>query len=333
LTVGAAADILGPDMDVARRKAAVATLSVASNATLVVLKLVIGLAIGSVSVISEAIHSGVDLVAAVIALVAVRASARPPDPQHEFGHGKVENVSGTVEALLIFMAAAWIIYEAVKKLVHPEPVDAAAWGVGVMLVSSVLNLLVSRQLFKVGKETDSVALQADAWHLRTDVYTSAGVMLALGLIALGRVVLPGRNLGIIDPIAAIAVALLILKAAWELTRDSARDLLDASLPPAEEQWIRDCVARHEPQVTDLHGLRTRKAGADRFVEFHIAVAPETTVAEAHAVMDTLQYEIKARFPGAQVNIHVDPKGEKSRERAAEDGRPGGPVSRGGASGT
>src|SRR5512147_1986594 len=127
-------------MDVTRRKTAVATLSVASNANLVVLKLVVGLAIGSVSVISEAIHSGVDLVAAVIALVAVRAAARPPDAKHEFGHGKVENVSGTIEALLIFLAAAWIIYEAVKKLIHPEPIDAAAWGVGVMLVSAAANL-------------------------------------------------------------------------------------------------------------------------------------------------------------------------------------------------
>jgi cation diffusion facilitator family transporter len=320
-------------MDVARRKAAVATLSVVSNAILVVLKLAVGVLIGSVSVISEAIHSGVDLVAAVIALVAVRASAKPPDARHAFGHGKVENVSGTVEALLIFMAAAWIIYEAVKKLVHPEPIDAAAWGVGVMLVSAGANLFVSHQLFKVGKETDSVALQADAWHLRTDVYTSAGVMAALTLISLGRIVLPGRNLGIIDPIAAIAVALLILKAAWELTRDSARDLLDVSLPPEEEQWIRACVARHEPQVTHLHGLRTRKGGADRFIEFHIAVAPETTVAEAHAVMDTLQGEIRARFPAAQVNIHVDPKGSKSEERAEQDRQAAGPINRDGASGT
>jgi cation diffusion facilitator family transporter len=294
-------------MDVNRRKAAVATLSVASNAMLVVLKLVVGVAIGSVSVMSEAIHSGVDLVAAVIALVAVRASARPPDPQHEFGHGKVENVSGTVEALLIFLAAAWIIYEAVKKLVHPEPIDAAAWGVGVMLVSATANLLVSRQLFKVGKETDSVALQADAWHLRTDVYTSAGVMAALGLITLGRVVLPGKNLGIIDPIAAILVALLILKAAWELTRDSARDLLDASLPAEEEQWIRECVARHAPDVTELHLLRTRKAGAERFVEFHIKVAPEMTVQRSHDLVKSLEREIQTRFPRTVLNVHLDPR--------------------------
>ena len=319
----------GPAMDVAKRKAAVATLSVVSNATLVVLKLVTGLLIGSVSVISEAIHSGVDLVAAVIALVAVKQAARPPDAQHEFGHGKVENISGTVEALLIFFAAAWIIYEAVKKIVHPEPLDAAAWGVGVMLVSSCANLLVSRQLFKVGRETDSVALQADAWHLRTDVYTSAGVMVGLGLIMLGRVVLPGRNLGIIDPIAAIVVALLIFKAAWQLTRDSARDLLDASLPPAEEQWIRQCVARHEPRATNLHELRTRKAGADRFVEFHVAVASEMTVAEAHEVVRALEQEIQERFPGAHITIHVDPRSVRPQVRPED----GGAVSRDGASGT
>jgi cation diffusion facilitator family transporter len=305
-------------MDVNRRKAAVATLSVASNATLVVLKLVVGVAIGSVAVISEAIHSGVDLVAAIIALVAVRAAARPPDARHEYGHGKVENVSGTIEALLIFLAAAWIIYEAVKKIVHPEPLDAAAWGVGVMLVSSLVNLFVSQRLFKVGRETDSIALQADAWHLRTDVYTSAGVMVGLGLILLGRVVLPGRNLGILDPIAALVVALLILKAAWELTRDSARDLLDASLPPEEEQWIRDCVRRHEPQVTDLHGLRTRKAGADRFVEFHIAVAPEMTVKQSHDLVKTLEREIQARFPKTLLNVHLDP-------RAPADAAPQGPA--------
>lgn len=208
-------------MDAARRQAAVASLSVVSNATLVVLKLVVGVLIGSVAVIAEAIHSGVDLVAAVIALLAVKAAATP-DARHAVGHGKVENVAGTVEALLIFMAAAWIIYEAVKKLVHPEPLDAAFWGVGVMLVSSLVNLLVSHRLFTVARETDSVALQADAVHHRTDVWTSAGVMAALTLITLGRVVLPGRNLGIIDAIAAIAVALLVLKGAWELTLHDAK---------------------------------------------------------------------------------------------------------------
>ena len=161
------------DDSIDKRKSSVALLSVASNTILVLLKLTVGIIIGSVSVISEAIHSSVDLLAAMIALFAVRTSGKPADAEHPFGHGKVENMSGTVEALLIFLAAGWIIFEAVKKLKNPEPLEEVGWGVAVMIVASAANILVSRALFKVGKETDSVALQADAWHLRTDVYTSA----------------------------------------------------------------------------------------------------------------------------------------------------------------
>ena len=168
-----------------KRKASVARLSVISNTTLMLLKLAVGLAIGSVSVISEAIHSGMDLLAAIIALFAVKISGKPADQHHPFGHGKVENISGTVEALLIFLAAIWIIYEAIKKLLNPQPLEDVGWGVAVMFVSAMVNIFVSRTLFKVGKETDSVALQADAWHLHTDVYTSAGVMAGLGIIWLG----------------------------------------------------------------------------------------------------------------------------------------------------
>ena len=156
------------------------------------LKLAVGITIGSVSVMSEAIHSGVDLLAAIIALLAVRTSGKPADGDHPFGHGKVENVSGTVEAILIFVAAGWIIYEAAKKLRNPEPIEEAGIGVAVMLISVVANIMISRMLFKVGKETDSVALLADAWHLRTDVYTSLGVMAGLAIIFLGGIFFPGH---------------------------------------------------------------------------------------------------------------------------------------------
>jgi cation diffusion facilitator family transporter len=160
----------------ANKKVGVAAVSVAANVALIIVKVVVGVLMGSVAVISEAIHSGVDLLAAVIALLAVRASSQKADERHPYGHGKYENISGTVEALLIFGAAAWIIYEAVHKLIHPQEIEMAAWGAGVMLVSVIVNLVVGQRLFKVGKQTDSVALQADAWHHRTDVYTSAGVM-------------------------------------------------------------------------------------------------------------------------------------------------------------
>ncbi len=293
-------------MDPQKRKNAVAWLSVISNTVLVLGKLVIGVLIGSVSVISEAIHSGVDLLAAVIALFAVKTSNKVADDEHPFGHGKVENISGTIEALLIFVAAAWIIYEAVHKLLAPAPIEAVGWGVGIMLVSSVVNIGVSQMLFKVGRETDSVALQADAWHLRTDVYTSAGVVVGLGLILAGQWLVPGTNLLWLDPVAAIGVALLIIHAAYTLTKQSGRDLMDASLPGEEIAWIRARLTGLAPTVRGFHHLRTRKAGAARFVEFHLVVDKDLTVERAHNLADAVTRDIKARLPGATVTIHVEP---------------------------
>lgn len=293
-------------MDNQNRKSSVALLSVVSNTALVVLKLIIGLIIGSVSVISEAIHSGVDLVAAIIALFAVRTSGKPADKDHPFGHGKYENVSGTAEALLIFLAAAWIIFEAVKKLAHPEPMKEAGLGVAIMLVSAIANIIVSKKLFKIGKETDSVALQADAWHLRTDVYTSAGVMLGLLIITIGRFVAPRADLQWIDPIAAIAVALLIIKAAYDLTVQSAKDLLDISLPPEEEEAIRASIISGTPNVLGFHKLRTRKSGSDRFVDLHLLVSPEMSVNESHEITEIVTDKITQQFSGCTVTIHVEP---------------------------
>ncbi|MBW2458749.1 MAG: cation transporter, partial [Deltaproteobacteria bacterium] len=206
----------------------------------------------------------------------------------------------------IFVAAGWIIYEAVGKLRHPDPLETVGWGVGVMLLSSVVNIFVSRQLFKVGEETDSIALKADAWHLRTDVYTSAGVMVGLGLIWLGSILWPGTALHWIDPVAAIAVALLIIKAAYDLTRDSARDLLDAKLPEEEDEWIRTFIANHEGVARGTHDFRTRKSGAHRFVEFHVLVPSGMTVVQAHDDTAALSDGIKKKFPGAAVTIHIDP---------------------------
>lgn len=293
-------------MDVQEQKTRVALLSVASNTVLVLMKLVVGILIGSVSVISEAIHSGMDLAAALIAWFSVRTSSKPADADHPFGHGKIENVSGTVEAVLIFLAAGWIIYEAVQKFIHPQPVESAYWGVGVMLVSAVTNTIVSQRLFRVGRATDSVALQADAWHLRTDVYTSAGVMAGLALIWLGEWILPGYDLDWLDPVCAIAVALLIVKAAYDLTVQSARDLLDANLPGEEEAWIRVLIEEQRGTVRGYHYLRTRKAGHFRFVEFHVQVDREMTVERSHRLAQFLSAAIKERLPHATVTIHIEP---------------------------
>lgn len=289
-----------------KRKASAARLSVISNTTLVLLKLAVGIAIGSVSVISEAIHSGVDLLAAVIAWFAVKISSKPADEDHPFGHGKVENISGTAEALLIFVAACLIIIDAAKKLLNPQALEAPGLGVAVMLVSSVANIMISRMLFRVGKETDSVALQADAWHLRTDVYTSAGVMTALGIIWLGGFLFPEADLKLVDPLVAIGVALLIIKAAYKLTVESTRGLMDVSLPPEEEEKIRKCISVFAPTVRGVHRLRTRKSGSYRFVEFHARVDASMSISESHRITDMIALSIKECLPNTVVTIHIEP---------------------------
>lgn len=293
-------------MDADRRKARVAFFSVASNTSLVVGKLLVGLFIGSVSVISEAIHSAVDLLASLIAFFAVRSSGKPADEEHPFGHGKWESISGAVEALLIFVAAAWIVWEAVHKLLDPGEIEGPGLGVAVMAVSATMNWVVSHWLFKVGKETESMALQADGWHLRTDVYTSAGVMAGLLAIWLGHLVLPGVDLRWLDPVVAIAVAVLIVRAAWHLTRDAVGELLDSRLPDAEVKWIESYVADQKPTVRSIHRLRTRRSGAVRYIDFHLVVEPEMTVEASHSLSHRIADAIRAHFPNSQVIAHVEP---------------------------
>jgi cation diffusion facilitator family transporter len=288
-----------------QRKERVAILSVASNSCLVLFKAIVGVSIGSVSIISEAIHSGVDLLAAIIAMFSVKTSSVPADDLHPFGHGKIENISGFVEALLIFVAAFWIIFEALKKLNSPQVMEYAGWGVAVMLFSSVINYIVSRKLFQIGKEAESIALQADAWHLRTDVYTSAGVMAGLGIIWLGHRFFPDPQIHWIDPIAALFVAVLILRAAYELTVRSIRDLIDAKLPLEEENYIRNIIS-HQPAINGFHQLRTRRAGHVRFVEFHIKVAPQMSVFDSHHITKVIKQNIRKKFSDCVITIHIEP---------------------------
>jgi cation diffusion facilitator family transporter len=293
-------------MDIQDKKVFVARLSIISNTTLIALKIVVGLMTGSISIISEAAHSGADLIAAFIAFSAVRKSSKPADEKHPFGHGKIENVSGTIEAFLILVAAIWIIYEAIKRLINPQPLEAVGWGVGIMLISSIVNWIVSKKLFKVGKETDSVALLADAWHLKTDIFTAMGVMFGLLLIWIGEWMFPGNHFHWIDPIAAITVAILIFHAAYQLTMHSAKDLLDVTLPAEEQEYISHLIGTMYPDVYGFHKMRTRKAGSFRFVEFHMQVDPYMTVEASHRITDVITEQINERLPNSSVTIHVEP---------------------------
>jgi len=292
------------------QKTAVAALSVTSNFVLIVAKLIIGLAIGSVSVLSEAIHSGVDLVAAIIALFAVKKSGEEADADHPYGHGKFENVSGVVEALLIFVAAIWIVVEAVKKLIHREPIEAVGWGIAVMAASSLVNFLVSHRLFQVGRKTDSAALIADAWHLRTDVYTSMGVLAGLGIILVGKRIWPTVDLSWVDPVAAILVACLILKAAFDLTREAGKDLLDVRLPVEEQEAIREIAMQASPRVREVHKMRTRKGGHIRYADMHVVVDPAMSLVDAHSLSHQIAAAVAHAYPATVTTIHVEP--EKAR---------------------
>ena len=288
-----------------------ARLSVISNSGLVLMKFVVGFAIGSVSIISEAIHSLMDLIAAVIAFFSVRKSAEPPDAHHEFGHGKFEDISGLIEALLIFAAAILIIREALLKLLGEPtmqfPPDLLIFGIAVMGVSALVNWFVSHRLMKVAKQSESIALESDAWHLRTDVYTSLGVFLGLILIRL-------TGIALFDPLFAIGVAVMIMKAAFDLTRRSFSDLIDHSIPAKDEQRIKSIICEHAGDYAGFHDLRTRRSGPDIFIEFHLVLPGTATVLQSHDLSDHLEADLKVEFPRAVVTIHTEPCNEGACNR-------------------
>ena len=279
-----------------------ARLSICSNTFLTVSKIVTGGLTGSVSIISEGIHSGMDLLASFIAYFSVKKSALPPDADHAFGHGKYEDASGLIEALLIVLAAGIIIWEAISKLIHggdAVSVDLLFIGMIVMGISALMNFFVSQHLMHVAKKTDSIALESDAWHLRTDVLTSAGVFAGLLIIQI-------TNLFWIDSLIAIIVALFILKEAYSLIRRSFADLMDESLSEEEVAKIEEIIARHEAEYTNYHGLKTRKAGPDKFAEFHLMMPRTILLTDAHDLESHIRAEIESEIPRITLIVHMDP---------------------------
>ena len=283
-------------------KSRAAAISIASNSILIVFKLVAGILSGSIAIISEALHSGSDLVAALIAFFAVRRAAQPPDERHHYGHEKVENLSGVAEALLIIAAAVVIIVEAVHKLIDGVSIDFVWLGIAVMVVSGVINLVVSKGvLYPVARRTQSAALEADAAHLLTDVYTSFGVAGGLLLVQL-------TGIEWIDPVAAMAVAGLIVHTGYSLVVGSTRVLLDETLEPEELEEIRRCIKDHKGTIiAGYHRLRARKAGSRRHIDLHITVDESLSVGEAHDVAEHIAADIRACIPNADVLVHIEPR--------------------------
>jgi cation diffusion facilitator family transporter len=273
-----------------------ARLSVISNTLLIVLKLIVGIITNSVSILSEAIHSSLDLVAAIIAYFSVRISGNPADERHPYGHGKIENVSGVIEAILIFIASAWIILEAVKKLLHPEEASSLGLGSLVMLVSAIVNTYVSRRLYKVAHKTHSVALEADALHLKTDVFTSLGVAAGLLLIKI-------TGIHILDPIIAMMVACFIIYESFMLLKKAFSPLLDTALSQEDIEKVEEVLASMN---VSYHDLRTRAAGHQIFIEFHLDAPGDETIERVHHKCDDIEDRLAKEFHDVNVVIHPEP---------------------------
>jgi cation diffusion facilitator family transporter len=276
-----------------------ARLSLAIVIGLVVLKVVVGVITGSISVLAQAADSFLDLFAVVIIFFAISIAIRPADEKHPFGHGKVENIAAIVQAMFIFIAGGLILYSAVHRIIAGTTIELTEAGIGVMLVSIIASVFLSRHLLRVSRATDSIALQATAHNIAADVYSAAAVL--AGLIAIRF-----TKLNILDPIIAILVALFILKVAYDVLRRSFGGLIDVKLPEAEEAEIRSCIIEHYSAVVGFHQLRTRKAGSQRYIDLHLVMPKHASVEEAHRMCDHLEQDIKARVPHASITIHVEP---------------------------
>ncbi len=282
-------------------KSGAAGLSIASNALLIAIKLAAGAITGSIAILTEAIHSLIDLVASVVAFVSVRKADEPADADHPYGHEKVESLAATIEGLLILLGAAIIIYEATHRLVVGAHVETLGVGIAVMGFSVVANLVVSTVLSRQAKAHDSPALEGDAAHLRTDALTSAGVVVGLVLVKVtGNVAF--------DSITALAVAAAIVVAGVRIIRRSSGVLVDEALPDEEMDRIEAAIAAaRTPEVAGYHKLRARRAGARRYIDLHVQYRSGTSLERAHELAHTMRDSIEADITRAEVLIHVEPE--------------------------
>jgi len=297
------------------QKSRAAAISIASNATLIVLKIAAGAATGSIAILTEAVHSSIDLLASVVAFFSVRKAEEPPDPSHPYGHEKVENLTAALEGVLILVGAAVIIYESVHRLITPSGVDKLGVGIAVIGFSAVANLAVSTYLYRQARVTGSPALEGDAAHLRTDAYTSMGVLVGLVLV---KVTGAER----FDPITALVIAVAIVWSGVRLVNRSSRVLVDEALPAEELAAVRATIEAYDaPEVSGFHKLRARQAGSRRHIDLHVQFRSGTSLERAHYVSHELQDAISSRLRDADVLIHLEPE-----HHPGLDDHPDGPVS-------
>jgi len=257
---------------------------------------------GSVGLLSDALESLVNLAGALMALAMLTVAARPPDDDHAFGHGKAEYFSAGVEGALILIAALSIAYAAVDRLLHPRPIEQLGLGLAVSVVAALLNLAVALVLLRASKVHRSATLQASSHHLLTDVWTTVGVLVGVGAVALtGWLVL--------DPLVALAVAANIVWTGARILRDSVAGLMDAALPASEQAILRQLLDGYAAQGVEYHALLTRRAGAHRFVSVHVLVPPEWSVQQGHDLLEQIEAEMRRALPPISVLTHLEPLGD------------------------
>jgi cation diffusion facilitator family transporter len=284
-----------------RTKSGAAGLSIASNSILIAIKLAAGAITGSIAIVTEAVHSLIDLVASVVAFVSVRKADEPADADHPYGHEKVENLAATIEGMLILVGAGIIVYEATHRLVVGSEVERLGVGIAVMGFSVLANLLVSTVLSRQAREHGSPALEGDAAHLRTDALTSAGVLAGLAVVQVTGIVA-------FDSITALLVAAAIVTAGLRIIRRSSGALVDEALPDAEMDRIEAAIAAaRTPEVAGYHRLRARRAGARRYIDFHVQYRSGTSLERAHELAHQMRSAIEDGMPSAEVLIHVEPE--------------------------
>ena len=282
-------------------KVGTAALSVVSNSALILAKVVVGTVTGSVAILTEAVHSSIDLVASIVAFFSVRKAGEPADESHRYGHEKIENLSAAIEAVLILVGSAAIAFEAVRHLVGHGHVRSVGLGIGVVALSMVVNVIVSSVIGRTARATDSPALSGDAAHLRTDAMTSAAVLVGLALVKV-----TGEQW--IDPAVALAVAAAIVVTGVRLLSRSSRVLVDEALPEDEVAAIRRAIESFGTRgVVGYHELRTRRAGSRRYVDLHVQFRAGTSLESAHRTAHELQDQISASLQGADVLIHLEPE--------------------------
>jgi len=289
-----------------KEKRSVAFTSVLAALGLTILKLVVGILTNSLGILAEAVHSGLDLVTAFITYIAVRVSDKPADETHLYGHGKIENLSALFETLLLLITSGWIIYEAVDRLFyHPAEVDASIWGFVIMAISIIVDINRSKMLYKAAEKYNSQALEADALHFRTDIWSSAVVILGLVGVFFAQK-LPGFQwLRQMDSIAALVVALIVIYVSAELGWRTISALLDAA-PKGQSEKIQR-IAASTQGVVNTHALRVRLSGPDLFVDLHIEVDPEMSTSQAHEIATKVEQLICAEIPNvADAVIHIEP---------------------------